>query len=154
MPASENDTLYDLGLHILTSIQEIFAREGVALPVRQFVTAGMPAQDCEQVTVAFQQTYIGPPGDEASLPQRCDGPRSASYQIAITRCITTVDSRNNVPTPQQIQKDAQTLMRDAWILMTCIKEVDDYLGVIVTLEASDAQGGLQSTMMTLTLGVV
>ena len=149
-----NDDLYDLGVHILTTIQNIFAREGQPLPDRQYVTVGAPAQDCEQVTVAFQQVYIGPPGDEASLPQKCDGPRSATYQIVITRCITVESKRGVAPTPVQMQGDARVLMRDAWILMTCIGEVDDYLGVIVTVEVTDADGGMQSVVMNLTLGVV
>lgn len=148
-----HDDLYDLAVFILAKIQEIFAREGVDLPDRQYVTSGQPAQDCEQVTVAFQQMYIGPPGDEASAPQRCDGPRSATFQIAITRCISVGDKRGNPPTAAQLQADARRLMRDATILMNSVNELDDYLGVIVTLEATDPEGGMQSVVMSVTLGV-
>jgi hypothetical protein len=152
-PPPAVDDIWNLSVRLLEQVRQIYARVGIALPSRQYVTLGTPAQDCEQVTVAFQQTYIGPPGDEASTPQRCDGPRSAVFQITITRCVPTVDAKNRVPTPEQMEPSTQALMQDAWLLLSTSQELDDYLGVIATVEATDPAGGLQSIVMTLTLGV-
>lgn len=154
-PTATNDIddLWKLAGEILAKVVLVYAREGIDLPERQYIALATPAQDCEQVTVAWQQAYIGPPGDEASTPQQCESPRSAVFQVVITRCIPVVDDRNRAPVPADISKASAVLMRDAWLLLTSIKEVDDFLGVIATVEAGEAQGGLQSVIMTLTLAV-
>jgi hypothetical protein len=145
--------LIELAASILAKVVEIYARQGIDLPERRYIALATPAQDCEQVTVAWQQMYIGPPGDEASVPQRCESPRSAVFEITITRCIPVVDDRNRAPEPKDISAASAVLMRDAWLLLDSVKAMDDYLGVIATVEASEAQGGLQSVVMTLTLAV-
>jgi hypothetical protein len=147
------DDLWKLAEKILATVVAIYARNGIDLPERRYIALATPAQDCEQVTVSWQQAYIGPPGDEASTPQRCEAPRSAVYQVVITRCIPVVDDRNRAPAPKDISEASAVLMRDAWLLLDSVKETDDYLGVIATVEAGEAQGGLQSVMLTLTLGV-
>jgi hypothetical protein len=145
--------LAELAARILAKVVEVYARNGIDLPDRRYIALGTPAQDCEQVTVAFQQLYIGPPGDEASQPQRCEAPRSAVFEVTITRCIPVVDDRNRAPQPADISAASAVLMRDAWLLLDSVPDMDDYLGVIATVEASEAQGGLQSVVMTLTLAV-
>lgn len=147
------DDLWKLAEKILATVVQVYAREGIDLPARRYIALASPAQDCEQVTVSWQQAYIGPPGDEASVPQRCEAPRSAVFQVVITRCIPVVDDRNRAPQPKDISEASAVLMRDAWLLLDSIKEMDDYLGVIATVEASEAQGGLQSVILTLTLAV-
>ncbi len=147
------DDLWQLAEQILAKVNEIFARCGVSLPARQYIALATPAQDCEQVTVSWQQSYIGPPGDEASRPQQCESPRSAVFQVVITRCIPTVDDRNRMPKTDDLNQSARMLMQDAWLLLQSVNDMDDYLGVIATTEAGEAQGGLQSIILTLTLGV-
>jgi hypothetical protein len=147
------DDLWRLAEKLLAKVGEVFARCGVPLPDRQYIALASPAQDCEQVTVSFQQAYIGPPGDEAALPQRCESPRSAVFQVVITRCVPVVDDRGRAPTVAALTNAAQVLMQDAWLLLQSSNEMDDYLGIIATVEATDAEGGLQSVVMTLTLGV-
>lgn len=150
---SDMTDLIELAQSILVKVVEVYERNGIPLPDRRYIALASPAQDCEQVTVAFQQLYIGPPGDEASTPQRCESPRSAVFEVVITRCIPVVDDRNRAPQPADISAASAVLMRDAWLLLDSVKEMDDYLGVIATVEASEAQGGLQSVVMTLTLAV-
>ena len=147
------DDLWQLAVHILNKVVETYAQCSVSLPSRQYIALSTPAQDCEQVTVAWQQSYIGPPGDEANAPQRCESPRSAVFQVVVTRCIPVADDRGRAPTPLAITEASKTLMGDAWLLLSSVKGWDDYLGVIATVEASEAQGGLQSVVLTLTLGV-
>jgi hypothetical protein len=150
---SDMHDLTKLATNILAKVVEVYERNGIALPDRRYIALASPAQDCEQVTVSFQQLYIGPPGDEASAPQKCESPRSAVFEIVITRCIPVVDDRNRPPQPADISAASAVLMRDAWLLLDSVKEMDDYLGVIATVEAGEAQGGLQSVVMTLTLAV-
>lgn len=147
------DDLWQLAVRLLAKVGEIFAQCGVPLPDRQYIALASPAQDCEQVTVAWQQSYIGPPGDEASAPQRCESPRSAVFQVVITRCIPVADDRNRAPKVDALTESSKALMQDAWLLLTSVNAMDDYLGVIATVEAGEAQGGLQSVILTLTLGV-
>ena len=147
------DDLWQLADHILSKTVEVYARNGVPLPPRQYISVASPAQDCEQVTVSWQQAYIGPPGDEASMPQRCESPRSAVYQVVVTRCVPVADDRGEAPPPEVLSESARVLMQDAWLLLQSSREMDDYLGIIATVEGTDAQGGLQSTVLNLTLGV-
>lgn len=154
-PAPETyDDLWQLAEHILAKVVEVYARNLIALPDRQYISVATPAQDCEQVTVAFQQAYIGPPGDEASTPQQCESPRSAVYQVVVTRCVPVADERTGQPpAPEVLSASARELMQDAWLLLQSSKDLDDYLGLIATVESQDAEGGLASTMLTVTLGV-
>ena len=124
VPGDMNDVV-TLAASILAKVVEVYERNGISLPDRRYIALASPAQDCEQVTVAFQQLYIGPPGDEASAPQRCESPRSAVFEIVITRCIPVVDDRNRAPQPAEISAASAVLMRDAWLLLDSVKEMDD-----------------------------
>jgi len=161
MPSSYGGTvtndindLAEMAKHILEKVVETYQINGISLPDRQYVALANPAQDCEQLTVAWQSMYLGPPGDEASGPQRCESPRSAVFEVVVTRCVPVADDRNRAPEPAAISAASAVLMRDACLLMDSIKGMDDFLGVTATVAGSEAQGGLQSVTLTLAIGLV
>lgn len=158
-PSEEARALVELLSGVLDRTVAGFASYNVTLPTRQYWVMGPPAADCAQVVVAFIQSYLGPPGDEASRPQRCNSPRSAVLQVTVTREVPTVNSHGKPPTPEKIEAAAEISAMDAWILMEIAAELDGWdetnfgLGVIATVEAGAPEGGLQTSMLQLTLAV-
>jgi hypothetical protein len=146
---------------ILARVIAGFNEHGVELPERRYWTLGLPAADCEQLVVSFNQCYIGPPGDEASEPQRCDAPRTAQIDIQILRCIPgPTGTRGKVPDAATIQKASEKQVIDAWVLLDLACTLDTWddpsgfvgpgFGVIATVDAGDAQGAFQGPTMHLT----
>jgi hypothetical protein len=144
---------------ILSRIETVFQTYNVPLPTRRYWTMGEVAVDCEQVVVNFVQMYLGTPGDEASGPQRCNVPRTASVIISISRPVATVGQNGRPPSGDKITESSYSSAIDAWVLMECIREFDVWddtgygLGVIATLDSSGPEGGFQTVNMQLTLGV-
>lgn len=136
-----------------------FESYNVPLPARRYWVMGQPSIDCEQLVVSFIQMYLGPPGDEASRPQRCNSPRTAVLQVSVARSIPTISSHGKAPAAEKIQEGSEISAVDAWTLMQIAADLDGWddagfgLGVISTVEAPIAEGGLQVVNMQLTLGV-
>lgn len=158
---AEARAIANMAQGVLDRVVEGFERAGVSLPERRFTKTGSPVSDCEQVVVVFRQAYIGPPGDEASEPQRCEGPRSAALEVHITRCIPVPrGTKQTAPSPESIQESSEQQMIDAWLLLDLAPSTDQWdqfggpgLGVIATVEAGEAQGGMQSTVLNLTMAI-
>lgn len=142
---------------ILRRVVAAYEQSGVPLPERRYWTLSQPAVDCEQLVLSFVQAYVGPPGDEAALPQNCQGPRSAAVDIQVVRCIPTVGSRGRAPEAAAIQESSEQLAIDSWLLLDTAAQLDTWdqaglpgMGVIATVEAGDAQGGFQGVTLHLT----
>ncbi len=145
---------------ILDRTVAIYASFGVPLPTRRYWTMNTPAIDCEQLVVSFIQLYLGPPGDEASQPQRCNMPRTAVVTITIARAIPVVGSGGLAPSSSKIQSGAEITAVDAWVLMSAVNSFDQWdesgyggPGVIATLNTQEPQGGFQTITLQLTLAV-
>lgn len=145
---------------ILSKVVNIYSSYNMPVPERRYWTMADPAMDCEQLVVSFIQAYIGPPGDEVTAPRRCMDPRSATIHISVTRKVPTVGQNNRPPSPEAIQQASIAQAYDAWILLDSAAELDTWataggfgLGVIATVETSEPQGGLQTTVMTMTSAV-
>lgn len=146
---------------ILERVVTKFGERGIDIPARQYWTLSTPAADCEQLVVFFNQAYIGPPGDEASEPQRCNSPRTAQIDIQLLRCIPTpLGPRARTPEAAAIQAAAKTQAIDAWTLLDMSCELDNWdeyggpgLGVIATVDAGDPQGGYQGVTLHLTVAI-
>lgn len=129
------------------------------LPDRRYWTLQQPAADCEQVVVSFMQAYIGPPGDEASTPQRCNSPRSAALQVQVIRCIPTMGPKGKAPSAQQIQDGSEQLAMDAYVLLDIAGELEQWdpigfgLGVIATVSADEPMGGYQAVTLNITMAI-
>lgn len=157
--AAEARSLVTLLDETLNRLVAAFEQSGVTLPDRRYWTLADPAEDCEQVVVSFVQAYIGSPGDEASLPANCQGPRSAALDIRVTRCTPTIRA-NRAPKPSEIQAASEQLAIDAYLLLDVAADLDSWaspfpggLGVIATVDAITASGGMQSVVMHLAMAI-
>lgn len=147
---------------IVEQIVGAYQAWGLDLPERRYWTFSQPAADCEQMVVSFQQAYIGPPGDEATQPQRCNAPQTAQLDIQVLRCIPTPKGpRGNImPTAAEIQAASIAQARDVMVLLDVAANLDTWgglpgqgLGVIATVDAGEPQGGFQGPTMHLTVAI-
>lgn len=151
--------LRDMMSGVLHRVATVFQSYNVPLPRRQYWTMGMPAIDCEQLVVYFQQMYLGPPGAQAGEPQRCHVPRSATMTISISRETPIVGQNGRPPSAERIEAASEIMAIDAWVLMESINQLDQWdetgygIGVLATLETSAPEGGFQTTDLVITMAV-
>jgi hypothetical protein len=145
---------------VLDRVVDVYESVNVYLPERRYWTLASTPADCEQVVVIFLQAYLGPPGDQATKPQRCDGPMTASIQVQITRCIPTISAKGRPPTLEQIQAGAEPLVIDAYMLLRAAGDLEQWdqnegfgLGVIATVDAGEPQGGFQAVTMNISMAI-
>jgi hypothetical protein len=151
--------LRDMMEGVLERVQSVFQSYNVELPVRKYWTMGQPAVDCEQLVVSFVQMYLGAPGAQVGEPQRCHVPRSATVDISISRATPIVGQSGRPPAPEKIEEASSIMAYDSWVLMESINMLDMWddagygAGVIATLSAGSAEGGFQTTTLTITMAV-
>lgn len=144
---------------VLERVEAVFQSYNVSLPHRRYWTMGTPAIDCEQLVVSFAQMYLGSPGAQVSLPQRCQQPRSATLNISVSREVPVVGQNGRPPSPEKLEQAAIVSAVDAWVLMESINLLDQWdetgfgAGVIATLETPDPEGGYQTVIMQITMVV-
>jgi hypothetical protein len=158
--SADSQSLKNLLDDILQVIVDRYAFHAVTLPSRQYWTAGQGAIDCEQLVLAFQQLYIGPPGDQASAPQRCNSPRSTVLTATVAREIPTSSGKGLVPVAEKIEQGSYIAAVDAWVLLDCVAFLDQWeatgvfgLGVIGTVDVEPPEGGFQLVTATFTIAV-
>lgn len=144
---------------MLETVVTVYESFGVPLPERRYYTLGQPAEDCPQVVVSYMQTYLGKPGDMASEAQRCTEPRTGVFNIHITRKYP-IGENGKAVNPERIMDSADWGLIDSWVLSQSLNQFDEYepgvpgLGVIATINAGAPQGGLITTTMNLSLGIL
>ena len=95
-PSTEDRSIVTLGRDILAGVVAGYKQRGLTLPDRQYLTLGTPVNDCEQLVVSWQQAYLGTPGDEASLPQRCEAVKTAVFTVQICRKMPVVSESGHI----------------------------------------------------------
>lgn len=144
---------------VLTRVVNTFNSYNVPLPGRQYWTVGQQAVDCEQLVVTLIQIYLGPPGDQASTPQRCNRPRTAVLVVSVSREIPTVGQNGRAPAADKLQSAAEISAIDAYTLMLSLNELDMWeeggygVGVIATSDIPPPEGGFQTVNMQLTMAI-
>jgi hypothetical protein len=144
---------------VLERAVSVFQSYNVPLPTRQYWTVGEQAIDCEQLVLTFVQMYLGPPGDQASTPQRCHVVRTAVMTLSLSRSIPTVGQNGRPPSSDTIESAAQIAAVDAWVLMQSVNLFDMWeeggfgVGVIATVDVPPPEGGFQTINMQLTMAV-
>lgn len=145
---------------VLTRVENIYNSYDMPLPSRRYWTMGTPVVDCEQLVVSFVQMYVGAPGDEATMPRRCNDPSSATIQVSVSRKVPVAGPNGSAPSAENIQLYSQLQAYDAWVLLHSARDLDSWetaggygLGVIATVETSEPEGGFQTTVLTLTSAV-
>lgn len=154
-PTEDAMNLVELMDFIVAEVVVGFTERGVDLPDRRFWKVGSPVHDCEQLCVFFNQAYVGPPGDEASDPQRCESPRTAQIGVQLARKVPTITgTRGVLPSAEKIQEASKQQAIDAWVLLDISCSLDKWgLGVIATVDAGDAAGGFQGPTLNLTVAI-
>lgn len=155
VPVDGKDAIATFMQSMMDTIVEKYAAEGVELPERQYLAVGEVVLDTEQLTVSFIQMYLGPPGHQPDAVSRCHDPRSAVFQVQLTRCVPSPTTRTSGPTAQAMTDHTWEKTADAWLLMDGVLEAyrDDFLGVMVDVSVSPAQGGFQSVILNVTSGI-
>jgi hypothetical protein len=140
--------------NLLDSVVATFESYEIDLPERRYVCLGLPAYDCEQVTVSLVQLYFGPPGQQTATPQRCDGPITAVVAVQILRKIPIGNTRGDPPRPDDISTSTVDMVTDAFVLLRSINGLDPFeAGVIADVSAAEPQGGYDGPVLTLTLAI-
>jgi hypothetical protein len=144
---------------VLERVEAVFQSYNVPLPARRYWTVGQTAIDCEQLVVTLLQVYLGPPGDQASAPQRCNMPRTAVMAVTIAREIPVVSQNGRPPSAEKITDGSKISAIDAYVLMSSINSLDMWdsggygVGVIATADVTPPEGGFQVVNMQLTMAI-
>jgi hypothetical protein len=144
---------------VLERVEAAFQSYNVPLPARRYWTVGQTAIDCEQLVVTLVQVYLGPPGDQASAPQRCNMPRTAVMTVTIAREIPVIGQNGRPPSAEKITDGSKISAIDAYVLMSSINLLDMWesggygVGVIATADVTPPEGGFQVVNMQLTMAI-
>ena len=144
---------------VLQRIIDTFESYNVPIPARRYWTVGQVAIDCEQLALTLIQIYLGPPGDQASTPQRCNMPRTAVMTVTLAREIPVVGQNGRPPSAERIQQAARISAIDAYTLMQSMNLLDAWeqggfgVGVIATADIPEPQGGFQLVNLQLTMAI-
>lgn len=150
--------LYAFADRLMETVVSVFMSAGVPLPDRKLITVGTPVHDCEEVVVTFQQVSKGLPGQDP-VPQNCNAPSTASFEVHLVRCFPTIQGRGNLaPSPEVLTVNAEGLMVDAWLLMAAADEVNSdplwgLSGMIYSVQAGEPQGGFVGVVLSVQAAV-
>lgn len=118
--APPDPSYFVLAGEVLAALEGYYpaAPDGMALPERRYVSAGLPAWDCEQVTVRILRvlTHIGNLVAEVPVVLEDPGLRAVDIEIEIVRCCPTVESEGDeisVPAVEDEDASAQAVLTDA-----------------------------------------
>ncbi len=155
--APEAFILSDMLDRLLETVVGLYEQQGVPLPLRRFwMLSGEVPEDCEQVVVTFVQSYLGAPGDQAADPQQCNQPRTGVFNIFVTRNHPFGEVGKAVAEDQIIAASKWGAV-DASVLMWGLKELsameDGWMGpgVIATVNVAPPNGGVQTTVLNISL---
>lgn len=137
---------------LLDAIRAAFARENVSLPTRQYLALGGRGEtihDCEQVTVSWEMSYTGLPGQQSQLPVTCDTVNSGVFVCELVRRLPV--SPNGGPIgPQVLTDSAVSRMKDAILLHQAgldAIEMTAFGKGIVDVQAGTPQGDYQAVIL-------
>lgn len=158
-PDEDAKLLQDLLSRVLDRLIGIYEQRGVPLPARRYWMLGPEVpEDCAQAVVTFAQSYLGLPGDGASAPQSCGGPRSAVLNVVITRDYPIGKFGKEVPAADIIEA-SKWAAADVSILMWALNDLAAIEGmpgpqVIATVNVNPPNGAVQSTILNITMALM
>jgi hypothetical protein len=128
--------LFDLATGVIAALEAGYpaAPDVAALPERRYVSDGVPAWDCEQLTVHVVRTFNAAlPGGGAAgapgIPAFGKGPtiRAAEIVVTIVRCSPTIgddDGLNeaSIPSVEEIEAAALVVLSDAEMIPMLLEE--------------------------------
>lgn len=152
--------LRNLLQRLLEQTEAIYEAAGVPLPSRRYWCLGQAAEDCDQLTVVFQNMNLGTPGEQQQEPMNCHGPKFATVQINVTRNMVNSETSTTPPREDRIIAASEWMAIDAWLLMDNLKVYDvtslgtPGAGVMATVTTPPPSGNVQTTTLTLTIGLL
>ena len=142
---------------VLQTVVDEFAAAGVALPDRRYITFGLPAADCAQVTVALQQLYLGTPGLPATEPTPCSAPTTAVLRIEVLRPVPIPSGSDLSPPIAAMEASAEQEILDAEIMLQSVSKMCGAswggMGLFADVTMGTEQGAYAGPVMTVTAGV-
>jgi len=129
----------------------------VPLPTRRYWMLGAEVpEDCEQVVVTYIQSYLGVPGDAAAQAQQCNAPRTGVFNVVVTRDHPVGENGKAVSPERIITASKWGAVDNAvllWSLDTLNTMEDGWKGpgVIATVNTLPPNGGVQSTVLNISL---
>lgn len=149
----DNDALLVIGNRLLDKIVEVFAEEQAPLPARRYVTLGGQGEtvhDADQVTVSWEQTYSGAPGEQSLSPVRRQMGRSAVFVCEIVRTIPGLTAKGGPPSVEAITAATNVQLKDAQLLFEAglrAGELGSTEKCIIDVSAGKPQGLKQAILM-------
>lgn len=141
---------------VLESINAVYEQEDVVLPERQYITMGETAHDCEQLTVGFDQMYVGTPGDQAETPQQCNAARTIAMTVQLVRPIPALSGRGaTAPSAEALHASARRQATDVWLLLEgCMASpAVEAFGALGDVAVTPPSGAYQAVVVSLVVGV-
>lgn len=139
---------------LLAAVESAFdaSPDAQALPARRYVASGQTAHDCEQVTVSFQQGYLGLPGDQATTSARCDSAASLVFLVEVVRKVPVLSQRGGAPSVEALNAAGHNQLSDAETLLDAARSFgNDFGGVLADVFAGEPSGEYQAIAANVTL---
>lgn len=106
-------TIYDIAADLLAAL----ALRLTDPPARQYVHAGEPALDCEQLVITVPEAGLQHSfPDQSAKVEFCSPPRHVNLQVWVTRCVPTLQDVGDPPTVADLDTSAQVVLGDLWTL--------------------------------------
>jgi hypothetical protein len=152
-------TVAKIGKLLLERVIAIYKEAGVPLPARQLWAVGDVPYECNMLLVSLEGLSEGLLNTENSVPNPCDTPVIAEFNITVVRCAPVPDSRGTPPSPEKYAEAAEITSTDAYLLMKAACSLDMFgalipgfvgsMGVESSVSIESAQGGVQAITLTL-----
>lgn len=153
LPDDGPGDVYKFANILLENIKATFNEYGVSLPSRQYIDIGGQGDapwDCEQLTVSWDGTVLGMPGNPVQELQRCTDPRTATFFTEIVRCKPGLKGRNGnaiPPNVEDLNKFSKEEMFDGELLYEAsVRAATRSWGgkALISISSSTAQGDYQA----------
>lgn len=124
--------LYDTCRELLDAATVALNGSPAGVPARRFVSAGLPAFDCSQLSVhvggatpGLMEGYTAPVDPPMVVGLRTGVTAAVNLvqmTITVVRCIDGVpDDRGNPPSPVKLDNDAQKTLADLWVIWNSLR---------------------------------
>lgn len=114
------DDLYNLASGVLAKAVAAYTAAARTPPARQYVSAGVPAWDDEQLVVEVAGLRWGHPQQPGIALAQGYALRTADLVVHVTRCMPGPDDNGNPPTADVLDSASQTLLGDAWTVFEAL----------------------------------
>lgn len=107
---------------VLGVVEDYYDANGLVLPERRYVAAGLPAFDCEQVTVRAVRRY--PHEGNVIVEQLVDWPgveEGVPIEVEIVRCAPAMSESGEAPSCEEINTASCVLYGDGDYVLAAVR---------------------------------